>query len=259
MQTSDAGPGVSSHEKISQLRMAEYFMINYLDLQCRFHYAPGDSSCHLVERVMRFLNECLGDGRVIPVSTNSLLDSKGKIKLRQIDKDELRILQAEQEAQSAKMCAASIKNRFHGKKCMGTSIHATTPCYEKHKQFFFDDEYMSKCANASSSTALEKCAGKTYYMFVSNFFADHYVLYDNGFEGIRDGCTTQDGKVCNFHATYENTNVLSCGWSGVPVSRIHPPIPDYYSAKDFHYLTPKQMSSHQSSSKDDNNNHKGFC
>ena len=35
-------------------------MVNYLELQCRFHYAPNDSLCHIVEKVMRSLNECLG-------------------------------------------------------------------------------------------------------------------------------------------------------------------------------------------------------
>jgi hypothetical protein len=56
IQTSDAGPGVSSHEQMTQIRMAEYFMINYLDLQSRFHYGPGDSKSHIVEQVMRSLN-----------------------------------------------------------------------------------------------------------------------------------------------------------------------------------------------------------
>lgn len=41
IQTTDAGPGVSTNEKMSQLRLAECFMINGLDLQARFHYAPG--------------------------------------------------------------------------------------------------------------------------------------------------------------------------------------------------------------------------
>lgn len=56
-QTSDAGPGVSSHEKMTQIKMAEYFMINYLDIQSRFHYAPGNSKSHMVKQVMRSPNE----------------------------------------------------------------------------------------------------------------------------------------------------------------------------------------------------------
>lgn len=60
IQTSDSGPGVSSHEQMTQIRMGEYFMVNYLELQCRFHYTPNDSLCHIVEKVMMSLNECLG-------------------------------------------------------------------------------------------------------------------------------------------------------------------------------------------------------
>ena len=81
IQTSDAGPGVASHEQMTQLRMAEYFMINCLDLQSQFHYAPNDSASHIAEKVMRSLNECLGDGRSIPVPFLLLCDDQGRIKL----------------------------------------------------------------------------------------------------------------------------------------------------------------------------------
>ena len=47
IQTTDAGPGVSSHERMMQVGMAEYFMLNSLDLQATFHYAPHDSSSHI--------------------------------------------------------------------------------------------------------------------------------------------------------------------------------------------------------------------
>ena len=43
------------------------------------------------------------------------------------------------------MCATTVKDHCHGKECMGTSIHATIPCYEQHKQFFCDDVKMCKC------------------------------------------------------------------------------------------------------------------
>ena len=33
VQTSDAGPGVSSHERITQIRLSESFQIHNLDLQ----------------------------------------------------------------------------------------------------------------------------------------------------------------------------------------------------------------------------------
>ena len=68
IQTSDAGPGVSSHEKLVQIRMAEYFQVFNLDLQARIHYAPNDSRSHIAEQVMRSLNEATGEGRSIPVS-----------------------------------------------------------------------------------------------------------------------------------------------------------------------------------------------
>ncbi|CAB3978002.1 Transient receptor potential cation channel subfamily A member 1 [Paramuricea clavata] len=240
-QTSDAGPGVSSHEKIVQIRMSEYFMLNCLDLQSRFHYAPGDSSSHIAEKVMRSLNECLGDGRSVKVPTASLLDQHDKLKLTQLNRDELQRLQEEAEAEIAKKCALEIKSRFDGKGCMGTSIHATVPFYESSKKFFFDEEFMLKCANANSATILETCAGKAYFLLVSKFFADHYILYDNGFEGIRDSCVNEDGLACTFHECFENKQILHNGWSGVPVTRIHPPIPDYSWQQEFHYLTPGQI------------------
>ncbi len=43
----DAGPGVSTHERMTQIRLAESFMFNGLDLQCRFHYAPGTAKSTL--------------------------------------------------------------------------------------------------------------------------------------------------------------------------------------------------------------------
>ena len=101
IQTSDAGPGVSSHEQMTQIRMAEYFMINYLDIQCRFHYAPGDSKSHMVEQVMRSLNESSGDGRTITVSSASFIDDDGQFKMTELNNDELQRVQNE-EAKIAK-------------------------------------------------------------------------------------------------------------------------------------------------------------
>ena len=40
IQTTDAGPGVGTSEKLVKVRLAETFIINDLDLQVRFHYAP---------------------------------------------------------------------------------------------------------------------------------------------------------------------------------------------------------------------------
>lgn len=59
------------------------------------------------------------------------------------------------------------------------------------------------------------------------FFDDHYFLYDNGFEGIRTGCQTKNGRICAFHSSIENTEVFSDGWSGIPSALVQPPVPDY--------------------------------
>lgn len=220
IQTSDVGPGVSSHEQMSQLRMAEYFMINNLEHQSRFHYAPNDSSSHVVERVMRSLNECLGDVKAILVPSTSILDSEGKLRMTELTNEEIQRIRKEDQAKISKKCAEEVKKRFDGKSCMGTSIHTTTPWYQDFQNFFFDEFYMSKCASASSKSILELCAGKGYYEFVKNFFEDHYLLYDNGFEGI-----------------------LSCGWSGTSVTRVPPPVPDYSFIVEFHYALPTDISS----------------
>ncbi len=237
IQTSDAGPGVSSHEQMTQIRMAEYFMISYLDLQSRFHYGPGDSKSHIVEQVMRSLNECLGDGRTIPVSSATFIDDKGQFKMTELSNDELQRMQNEEEAKIAKRCAEQIKKRFQGKKCMGTSIHAFNPIYEQYQNFFFDEMYMAKCASANSVSVLNNCAGQAYFKFVKEFFDVHYLLYDNGFEGIRNGCIAKNGKACTYHLSLENADQLSNGWSGVPLNRVPPPVPDY-SEDEFHYVKP---------------------
>lgn len=50
-------------------------------------FLSGDSACHIAEKVMRSLNECLGDGRAIAVryDDSSVLDS-----LSELSKDELK-------------------------------------------------------------------------------------------------------------------------------------------------------------------------
>lgn len=242
IQSSDAGPGVSTHEQMSQLRMAEYFMINNLDLQCRLHYAPYDSSTHIVERVMRSLNECLGDGRAIPVPSTSLVDSEGKFKMTALTNEEIQRIHKEDQVRISKDCAEQVKKRFNGKSCMGTSIHANTPWYQEYQCFFFDEWYMTKCASASSKSVLEQCAGKEYYKFVKNFFEDHYMLYDNGFEEIRSGCQEKQGVLCDFHKYTEKKDVLACVWSGIPVTRVQPPVPDCSFTDVFHYALPNDIS-----------------
>ena len=143
---------------------------------------------------------------------------------------------------NCKGCAEEITKIFQGKQCMGTSIHAFNPIYEQHRNFFFDELYMAKCANANSSSHLQKCAGQAYYKYVKEFFDVHYLLYDNGFEGIRNGCIAKNGKACSFHLSIENAEQLSDGWSGVPLESVPPPVPDY-SEGEFHYAKPVLNSS----------------
>ena len=221
--------------------MTEYFCINDLDLQSRFHYAPQDSSMHVAEKVMRSLNECLGDGRAIPVNyEKSIFEHMETEGLSELSNDEIERMQQEKEILAAKECAENVEKRFDGKSCMGTSIHARQPWYSNERKFFFDEQFLLKCAHASSATVLEQCAGKGYFNFLSKFFEEHYVLYNNGFEGIRNGCATAD-KQCSFHKNVANQGVLKDGWRGTQIQRIEPPVPDYSRKDGFHYTTPEPV------------------
>ena len=61
---------------------------------------------------------------------------------------------------------------------------------------------------------------------------------DNGFEGIRNGCTaTQGKKQCTFHKEVENRSLLRDGWHGTPLKRVPPPVPDYSRKDSFHYAS----------------------
>ncbi len=189
---------------------------------------------------MRSLNECLGDGRAIPVqydTDSSVLDS-----LKQGTRDELAKAQQERAANAAVKCAEHVSLRFNGKPCMGTSIHSRIPSFKKHLNFFFDEEYMLNCCtNASSPTNLEKCAGVGYFRFVQKFFSDHFYLYGNGCEGIRNGCTEQKRKMCEFHRNIENEALLLNGWRGKSVKRVLAPVPDYSENAEFHYCALEKM------------------
>ena len=57
--------------------MAEMFIINDLDVQARFHYAPRDSKTHVVKCVMSRLNDALGDGSFIPINKDNVLEELG--------------------------------------------------------------------------------------------------------------------------------------------------------------------------------------
>ena len=187
---------------------------------------------------MRSLNECLGDGRAIAVryDDSSVLDS-----LSELSKDELKKAKEKKMENAAIECAKQVSQRFSGKTFMGTSIHSRLPSLQRHLTFVFDEEYMQKCCtNASSASNLELCAGSAYFNFVHKFFHSHYYLYDNGCEGIRNGCIEQGKQMCQFHQNIENKALLSNCWRGESVQRVPPPVPDYSETSSFHYCTLQQ-------------------
>ena len=222
IQTSDAVPGVSSKERVSQIRLAEAFQIYNLDLQCRLHYAPVDSRVHIAEKVIRSLNEHAGEGHTIPIRSIPLtnLVSAGEI---------LAMNQEQKEEKEAYQCAKSVASLYQRKPSMGTSIHARVPnscCWDN---FFFDHEYIVKCslAQSSSQKALDACAGSAYFKYQQEFFPDHCLVHDGGVEGIRNACQKQ-GKKCHFHELIENTKQLAAdAWRDLPVERVHTPVPDH--------------------------------
>ena len=190
---------------------------------------------------MRSLNECLGDGRSIPIEYSN--DSLVNQSLHEPSKDELIRVKKERAESAAKQCGRDVSKRYDGKPCMGTSIHSRTPSYLEHHKFFFDEEFMTKCLNAGSSSVEKLCAGSAYYKFVQSFFDSHYYIYDNGCEGIRNGCAEGNGQMCTYHKEIENVEQLHDHWKGKPTRRTLPPIPDYSDTeiKGFHYLTPSQV------------------
>ena len=202
----------------------------------------GDSACHVAEKVMRSFNECLGDGRAIPVhydTDTSILDN-----LKEGTRDELAKAQQQRAVNAAVKCAKQVSLRFKGQPCLGTSIHSRIPQFEKQFNFFFDEVYMLNCCmNASSSTNLEKCAEAGYFKFVQKFFLDHFYQYDNGCEGIRNVCTEQKRKMCKFHGKIENRTLLSNGWREKSVKRILTSVPDYFDNSEFHYCTLRKINS----------------
>ena len=188
-------------------------------------YISGDSACHIAEKVMRSLNECFGGGTSIPINyqtESSLLDD-----MKELSKDELKRAQEEKNKKAAVKCAQEVSKRCNGKPCMKTSIHSRLPFLQGHLNFFFDEEYMMKCCINASSVNLEKCAGSTDFKFVQHFFDSHYYLYDNGCEGIRDGCTENGDPMCKFHKNFEHTERLVNGWRSKPLKRVPPPVPDF--------------------------------
>ena len=69
------------------------------------------------------------------------------------------------------------------------------------------------------------------------------MLYDGALEGIRNGCPNS-GAQCEFHSKFDNPALLLNGWSGRPMQRVHPPVPDYNLSSElgeFHYCMPDQV------------------
>ena len=249
VQTSDAGPGVSCHEQITQIRLAEAFQIHNLDLQARIHYAPNDSRSHIAEKVMRSLNEHAGDGTTIPLPTVYLTELESPDVLLNMSETELEELKRNQEEEVALRCAIEVSNRYQNKPCMGTALHSCVPCEEEKTfgKFFFDKEYMEKCHDAMSEKKLANCARSAYFKYQLDFIKTHYILYDGAIEGIRDGCT-KSGDKCDFHRNFDNLALLINGWSDIPVERVHPPVPKYdgyNNGFNFHYCKPDEVKQGQ--------------
>ena len=66
-------------------------------------------------------------------------------------------------------------------------------------------------------------------------------MYDNGCEGIRDGCTENGDPMCKFHKNFEHTEHLVNGWRSKLLKRVPPPVPDYSSVDGFHYCKLEQI------------------
>ena len=215
--------------------MAEYFQLFNLDLQARAHYAPNDSRTHIAEQVMRSLNEATGDGRSIPLPRLPLFEGMSKDQIYGLTQDEFNALEKQRQSDISIQCAQDIANRYEGKKCMGSTIHAMTPGYSLNDCFFFDEDFVRKFHNAAPSMQ-NACAASNYYSKQTLFFKQHYKIYDGAIEGIRNGC--QDGKVmCDMH-----TSVLGCEWRGPEVKRVPAPVPSTSEEEGFHYIVPNFSS-----------------
>ena len=156
IQTSDAGPGVSSNEKLVQIRMAEYFQVFNFDLQVRAHYAPNDCQTYIAEQVMRSLNEATGDGRSISLPRVPLFDGMSESQICGLNQDEFNAPEQQCQEEISKLYAENVAKRYQGKRCLETTIHALTTSYNIYDNFFFDDEF-EEAAQLSSINAKFLC------------------------------------------------------------------------------------------------------
>ena len=114
VQSSDAGHGVSCHERISQIRFVESFQINNLNLQARVHYAPNDSRSHIAEKAMRALNKHAGYSTTIPLPVVHLTEIESPDKFLAMSGVELKELRKKQEENVALRCAKEVAHRYQG-------------------------------------------------------------------------------------------------------------------------------------------------
>ena len=140
-----------------------------------------------------------------------------------MSKNEMKDLTDRKEKQEAEGCSESVASLHDGKPCVGTSIHARVPNACFCNGFFFDHEYMFKCntVQTQSAKALDVCPGSAYFRYKQKFFEDHYRVYDDGIEGIRNACES-DGQKCYFHAYVQNSKVLNAdGRSDICVKQVN--------------------------------------
>ena len=123
IQTTDAGPGVGTSEKMVRIRLTESFILNDLDMQVRFHYAPRDSKTHKVEQVMSALNDAVGDGRFIDLNRRSVMDIYTEEKILQMTPADFVKAQEKEDQEVGFRCAEKVSERYNGTSCMFTTIH----------------------------------------------------------------------------------------------------------------------------------------
>lgn len=123
VQTTEAGPGVGTSEKMVRLRLTESFILNDLDLQYRFHFTPRDSKSHKVEQVMSALNEAVGDGRFIDIERKSVFETKTEAELLQMTPDDFKTCHEKGERSIGIKCAEKVSTLYNGTACMFTTIH----------------------------------------------------------------------------------------------------------------------------------------
>ena len=76
------------------------------------------------------------------------------------------------------------------------------------------------------------------------FFEDHYRVYDDGVEEIRNA-RESDGQKCDFRAYVQNSKVLNPdGWSNICVKRMNAPVPDYSDndSGKFYYVSTERIA-----------------